>query len=71
MKTKSKYAIQVTKYWYGPAKTAHRLSEYPSTVPVLFTSVKAAQARCDQLDDTVYELEHNESSRPDYSVVEY
>ena len=67
MNEKELYVIEVIKSWYGPCKTKHHLSDYNYN-PVTFATQEAARAEVDRLDQTVYELSHNESSRPVYTV---
>jgi hypothetical protein len=67
---KKTYVIEVLKEWYGPSKTRHHLADYQDCL-MTFNTRESAQAKADSLDQTVYELSHNESGRPTYTVINY
>jgi len=62
-----KYAIVVTRYWYGPKKTKRRMlddsgREWRGTRAEALKEIAA-------LETDRYYLSHNEASRPTYSIV--
>lgn len=61
------YAIRETRHYYGPATSTGYLTDERGYVRT-WTSRATAQAEIDRLDAQVYELSHNESSRPTYQI---
>ena len=62
------YLVKETREFYGPKKTAELVTDYWGD-PETFPTREAAQARIAELDAAPYFASHNESSRPEYSVV--
>jgi len=61
------YVIVRTRYFYGPNEARDVLTDGRDR-PLTFESRKDAKAHIADLDEEIYYLAHNESSRPSYRV---
>lgn len=66
--SKSIYAICVTRHYYAPQPNTKRRLLDDHGAEWVGTRAEA-RAKIRELDGTLYYLSHNESDRPDYTIV--
>lgn len=63
------YQITKTREFFGPRKETTLLADYFGN-PETFATREAAENRIAELDADPYMMAHNESTRPDYQIIE-
>lgn len=62
-----KYRIAILKHYYHGSLGVNNA---PRIAEEIFETIEATQATIDELENEVYTLDHNESERPDYYVID-